>query len=113
MQSNPYRTWQCSRILGRYAHKIAISSHRLKHVDEARVIFSYNDYRHGAISKEMTLEAIEFIRLLQHAYFTKGVGKDKALWYLKQHQQNTSGYNYKRSIASTKTFGDNQPCFDP
>lgn len=48
--------------LGRYTHKVAISNHRIKHVDEAQVTFSYKDYKHGSVKKEMTLEAIEFIR---------------------------------------------------
>jgi hypothetical protein len=48
--------------LGRYTHKIAISNHRLKHVDEASVTFTYKDYRHGSVKKEMVLDAGEFIR---------------------------------------------------
>jgi hypothetical protein len=48
--------------LGRYTHKIAISNHRIKNVEAGRVTFSYKDYRHGSVTKEMTLEATEFIR---------------------------------------------------
>ncbi len=48
--------------LGRYTHKIAISNHRLKHVDDRQVTLGYKDYRHGSVKKEMTLDAKEFIR---------------------------------------------------
>lgn len=48
--------------LGRYTHKIAISNHRLKSIDDNNVIFAFKDYRHENQKKEMALEAIEFVR---------------------------------------------------
>jgi Putative transposase/Transposase zinc-binding domain len=48
--------------LGRYTHKIAISNHRLKHIADSKVTFSYKDYRQNGNKKEMTLDASEFIR---------------------------------------------------
>jgi len=48
--------------LGRYTHKIAISNHRIRDISETKVTFSYKDYRQSAITKEMTLDALEFIR---------------------------------------------------
>ncbi len=48
--------------LGRYTHKIAISNHRIMHVDEQNVTFSYKDYRQKGIKKVMTLSHAEFIR---------------------------------------------------
>lgn len=48
--------------LGRYTHKIAISNHRIKNIANGKVTFSYKDYRAAAITKEITLEALEFIR---------------------------------------------------
>jgi hypothetical protein len=48
--------------LGRYTHKIAVSNHRLKHIDDKEVTFTYKDYKHGSVNKEMTLDASEFIR---------------------------------------------------
>ena len=59
--------------LGRYTHKIAISNHRLKQVDDSRVTFSYKDYRHGSVKKEMTLEAGEFIRRYAMHILPKGL----------------------------------------
>ena len=59
--------------LGRYTHKIAISNHRLKQVDDKQVTFSYKDYKHGSVKKEMTLEAGEFIRRYAMHILPKGL----------------------------------------
>jgi hypothetical protein len=48
--------------LGRYTHKIAISNHRIKSIKDGKVTFSYKDYRHGSVTKNITLEATEFLR---------------------------------------------------
>lgn len=48
--------------LGRYTHRVAISNHRLLALEDGRVTFSWKDYRDSGVSKEMTLEAEEFIR---------------------------------------------------
>lgn len=48
--------------LGRYSHKIAISNHRIKSIKDGKVTFSYKDYKHGSVSKMMTLDASEFLR---------------------------------------------------
>jgi len=53
---------QVIEYLGRYTHKIAISNHRLEHVDQAKVGFRYKDYASGGTTKTMTLSAVEFIR---------------------------------------------------
>ena len=48
--------------LGRYTHKVAISNHRLKSIDEERVTFSYKDYCSQGENKKMSLTHQEFIR---------------------------------------------------
>lgn len=48
--------------IGRYTHKIAISNHRIKDIDEKTVSFSYKDYHNGGKVETLTLEAMEFIR---------------------------------------------------
>ena len=53
---------QVIEYLGRYTHKVAISNHRIKSVDNGQVTFSWKDYRHGDVQKEMTLQATEFLR---------------------------------------------------
>jgi len=53
---------QVINYLGRYTHRVAISNHRIKSIENGKVTFSYKDYRNGQKTKEMTLEAVEFIR---------------------------------------------------
>ena len=58
--------------LGRYTHKIAISNHRIKNVEAGKVTFSYKDYKHAAVKKEITLDASEFIRRFAMHILPKG-----------------------------------------
>jgi hypothetical protein len=53
---------QVIEYLGRYTHKVAISNHRIAHVEEATVSFSYKDYRDASNTKQMTLSNAEFVR---------------------------------------------------
>ncbi len=48
--------------IGRYSHKIAISNHRLVHIDENEITFLYKDYRQEGVKKHMTLTGEEFLR---------------------------------------------------
>ena len=48
--------------LGRYTHKVAISNHRIRQVDDECVRFSYKDYRQNGLKKSITLTHSEFIR---------------------------------------------------
>jgi hypothetical protein len=53
---------QVIEYLGRYTHKIAISNHRLKSIDDSNVSFSYKDYRENGKKKILTLQRMEFVR---------------------------------------------------
>ena len=58
--------------LGRYTHKIAISNHRITSIGDGKVSFSYKDYKHGGVKKEMELEGLEFIRRFSQHILPKG-----------------------------------------
>ena len=58
--------------LGRYTHKIAISNHRIKSIADDKVSFAYKDYKHGSVQKEMTIDALEFIRRFAMHILPKG-----------------------------------------
>ncbi len=51
---------QVLEYLGRYTHRVAISNHRIKSIED--VTFSYKDRADNGRTKLMTLEADEFIR---------------------------------------------------
>lgn len=53
---------QVLTYLSRYTHRVAISNRRLVAVDDARVTFTWKDYRHGSPLKRITLAPHEFIR---------------------------------------------------
>ena len=48
--------------LGRYTHRIAISNHRIKKVEDNKVSFQWKDYTDKNKKKLMTVNAEEFIR---------------------------------------------------
>ena len=48
--------------VGRYTHRVAISNHRLRDIQNGHVSFEWKDYRAGGQVKTMTLAADEFIR---------------------------------------------------
>jgi hypothetical protein len=53
--------------LSRYTHRVAISNHRLRSLEDGKVTFDYRDRRDGNRVKQLTLPAHEFIRrFLQH-----------------------------------------------
>ena len=58
--------------LGRYTHKIAISNHRIKNMEDGKVTFSYKDYKHAGVRKEMALDGMEFIRRFALHILPKG-----------------------------------------
>lgn len=53
---------QVLEYLGRYTHRIAISNHRIKAIDNNQVIFTYKDRQDKNKTKAMSLPAMEFIR---------------------------------------------------
>lgn len=65
---------QVIEYLGRYTHKVAISNHRIRHIDKQHnVTFDYKDYADGSKKKSMTLSGKEFLRrfsqhILPHGY---------------------------------------------
>jgi hypothetical protein len=53
---------QVLRYLARYTHRVAISNQRLVKMADGKVTFAYKDYTDGSKRKEMTLDAVEFLR---------------------------------------------------
>lgn len=56
------RTETVVDYLGRYTHRIGLSDHRLRSIDEGQVQLDYKDYRSGGTHKTMTLSGEELIR---------------------------------------------------
>ena len=63
---------QVVEYLGRYTHKIAISNHRIKNLDNESVTFAVKDYRHGGKKSLLRLSDAEFIRRFALHILPKG-----------------------------------------
>ena len=53
---------QVVEYLGRYTHKIAISNHRIRSIENGQLTFAAKDYRHGGAKYLLCLTEEEFIR---------------------------------------------------
>lgn len=53
---------QVIEYLGRYSHKIAISNHRIKKIENGEVTFSFKDYAERGKQKLMKIKHEEFLR---------------------------------------------------
>lgn len=67
-----YGPAQVVEYLGRYTHKIAISNHRIKNIENNSVTFSAKDYRHGGKTHPVTLSDHVFIRCFAMHILPKG-----------------------------------------
>lgn len=50
------------KYLGQYTHRVAITNQRILNIADNKVTFRAKDYRDRAISKPVTLDAVEFLR---------------------------------------------------
>lgn len=81
---------QVVEYLGRYTHKIAISNHRIKGLENGIVKFMVKDYRHGGKKSVLRLSDAEFIRRFSLHILPKGFTRIR-------HYGILSSY-YKRTI---------------
>jgi len=56
-----------------YTHRVALSNRRLVKVEDDRVTFTWKDYADGCRQREMTLEAVEFVRRFALHIIPKGL----------------------------------------
>lgn len=76
---------QIMEYLGRYTHKVAISTYRIKSIDEHTITFSYKDYNDGNKQKEMTVTHGAFLRRFEQHILPKGFVKIRHSGFL-SHQ---------------------------
>lgn len=73
---------QIIEYLGRYTHKVAITAHRILHIDESQVSFKYKDYADRNKQKMMKLPHAEFLRRFEQHILPKGFVKIRHAGYL-------------------------------
>ena len=64
---------QMLKYLAGYTHRVALSNHRLVKLQDDRVTFTWKDYADGCRYKEMTLDAVEFVRRFALHIIPKGL----------------------------------------
>jgi hypothetical protein len=64
---------QVLKYLTGYTHRVALSNHRLVKLEDNRVTFTWKDYADGCRRKEMTLDAVEFVRRFALHIIPKGL----------------------------------------
>jgi len=79
---------QVVEYLGRYTHKVAISNHRIKHIDaDNNITFQYKDYADQAKKKMMTLSGKEFLRRFEQHLLPKRFCKIRHYGYLGNYRR--------------------------
>jgi hypothetical protein len=73
---------QIIEYLGRSTHKVAITAHRILHIDNSNISFKYKDYADGNKQKIMMLSHAEFLRRFEQHILPKGFVKIRHAGYL-------------------------------
>jgi hypothetical protein len=73
---------QIIEYLGRYTHKVAITAHRILHIEDSHISFKYKDYADGNKQKVMVLTHPEFLRRFEQHILPKGFVKIRHAGYL-------------------------------
>jgi len=79
---------QIIAYLGRYTHKVAITAHRIKRIDDEYIKFQYKDYADNGKEKEMTLSHIEFARRYEQHILPRRFVKIRHAGYLSHRGKN-------------------------
>ena len=115
--------------LGRYAHRVALTNHRIKNIEDGKVTFQYKDYKDGAKIKLMTLPGEEFLRrfclhilpqgfrkIRQYGFLANACKTQKlaiAQVALKQKVRQLLDRKTRKKLAKQRLFGQNAdrcPC---
>jgi Putative transposase. len=73
---------QIIEYLGRYTHKVAITAHRILHINNDNISFKYKDYADGDKQKIMVLTHAEFLRRFEQHILPKNFVKIRHAGYL-------------------------------
>ncbi|HTO16506.1 MAG TPA: IS91 family transposase [Edaphocola sp.] len=76
---------QIVEYLGRYTHKVAISTNRIEVITDTSITFKYKDYRDKNQQKKMTLSHEEFLRRFEQHILPQGFVKIRHSGFL-SHQ---------------------------
>ncbi|QTA90906.1 IS91 family transposase [Desulfonema magnum] len=101
------------RYIGRYTHRVAISSHRIISVENGQVTFSYKDYKDGGRKREMTLTADEFIRRFLLHVLPSGFHRIRHYGILANGRAAKNTEMIREMLRSEDGTGDGTPAPEP
>jgi len=99
---------QVLEYLGRYTHRIAISNHRIKSIEDGKVTFTYRDRSKNNELKLMTLAADEFIRRFLLHVLPEGFMKIRYFGFLANINKNKAIPLIRKLIGSGKELPEKQ-----
>lgn len=92
------------KYLGQYTHRVAISNHRIQHIDHDNVSFFYKDYADGEKRKLTRLTGIEFLRRFAMHILPKGFVKVRYYGVLSnRYSKQTAMYRKPQTIIENET----------
>ena len=91
---------QVLKYLTGYTHRVALSNHRLVKLQDDRVTFTWKDYADGCKRKEMTLDAVEFLRRFALHIIPKGLVRIRQYGLL-AHRDRGERLTLCRSLLTT------------
>ena len=73
---------QVVNYLARYSHRVALTNHRIKNIENGKVVFQYKDYKDGAKKKVMSLQGVDFLKRFCLHILPKGFRKVRSFGFL-------------------------------
>lgn len=98
--------------LGRYTHRIAISNYRIRSFENGKVVFTWKDRAQNNVIKEMTLDAVEFIRRFLLHVLPRGLKKIRYFGFLSPRYKNRN-IELIRQLAGVETKDPARPADEP
>jgi hypothetical protein len=89
------------KYLARYTHRVAISNHRLRSLENGHVGFEWKDYAHRARTKLMTLDAVEFLRRFLLHVLPTGLVRIRQFGFL-SHRHRAHKLQLCRALLATR-----------
>jgi len=99
---------QVLKYLAGYTHRVALSNHRLVKLQNDRVTFTWKDYADGCRRKEMTLDAVEFVRRFALHIMPKGLVRIRQYGLL-AHRDRGQRLALCRSLLAAETGSTTAP----
>jgi len=92
------------KYLGQYTHRVAISNHRIRHIDQKYVSFFYKDYADDKKRKLTKLTGIEFLRRFCMHILPKSFVKVRYYGVLSnRYSKQTAMYRKPQAIIKNET----------